>query len=425
VTAGLEDLPHDVSAERKVLSAMLDSSIAVSPAIDVVAEKLTPDDFWRPGHQVAFRAMVVMRQCGHPVAVETVRDWIAREGDLAALGGAEAGVYLYGLWEQHVHWSAAGAFAEIVADQAARRRWIVAARRITQHARENPVIDDMHAAAVAEADSAAVHAGERTARSTRLIGAGAFAATAGVKPAPVIPGVINRMDRVIVAAGGGSGKTVLALQHLAAASVGIHPFGTDRYDPARVLWIDLELPDYLAAENLELVMQTARYYGNPDTDGRFQMLHRPRGLDLGDRGHRQLLAGLIRQHAPDFIAAGPVYKMHQDRGERGDHTQVMDFWDEMRDRYGFALWLETHPAKEGRFGGNAKRPSPAGSGRWSDWCEIGFGLVPGKSQHLWDVVPFRGQRDRSRAWPEQFQVNIAGGWPWLANYPQGTFGGLG
>ena len=64
------------------------------------------------------------------------------------------------------------------------------------------------------------------------------------------------MDRVIVAGSGGSGKTILALQHGAAASVGVHPFRNDRYDPQRVLWIDLEMPDYLANDNLELVLRT-------------------------------------------------------------------------------------------------------------------------------------------------------------------------
>ena len=381
-----EDLPCDLAAERKVLSAMLDDPAAIDDAV----ERLAPEDFWRPGHQVAFRAMAVMRMCGEVVAVETLRDWIGREGELAGLGGPKAGEYLFGLWEMHIQWEQVTAYTTIVADRAARRRWIQAAARITQHARQIPDISDMAAAAVAEADMAAVQAGEVTATSTRLVGAWQFAATPGVKPTAVIPGVLYRMDRVIVAAGGGSGKTVLALQHAAAASVGIHPFGAERYDPRRVLWIDLEMPDYLAQRNLELVMRTARYYGNPDEHGRFQFLHRPRGLNLAERAQAHLLAGLIRKASPDLVIAGPVYKMHADTGERGDHTAVMNFWDDMRDRYGFGLWLETHPAKEGRFGGNAKKPTPGGSGRWSDWCEIGFGLVPGKNQQQWDVVPFRG-----------------------------------
>jgi hypothetical protein len=420
VSDGLEDLPYDLAAERKVLSAMLDGPAA----IDTAADLLAPDDFVRPGHEVAFRAMVVMRQCGEVVAVETVRDWIGREGELAALGGPQAGEYLFGLWEMHIPWEHVSAFTGIVADRAARRRWIQAAARITQHARDDTDLDDMAAANVAEADAAAAVAGESSPRSARLVGASAFMAAAGAKPAPVIPGVLNHMDRVVVAAMGGSGKTVLALQHLLAATVGIHPFGVDRYDPARAMWIDFELPDYLAAENLELVMRTAAYYGQPDKDGRFQLLHRPRGMDLTDRGQAQLLMGQIRKHHPDVIGAGPVYKMHPDRGDRGDQTVVMDFWDEVRDRFGCAVWLETHPAKPGQFGGNAKKPDPAGSSRWKDWCEIGFGMVPGKTQYEWDVVPFRGQRDRRRPWPEQYTVNIGGGWPWQATYPQATFGGM-
>lgn len=403
--------PHDIDAERAVLSAMLNSP----EGIDAATEMLAADDFYRPAHQVLYDALVIMRAAGEAVTIASVRDWVARQGDSKAIGGARDREYLFGLYQADYHWTIVGSHAGIVRDRAARRRWLACSARIEQMARTTPDADDLAAEAGAEAEAASVFAGEYSTRATRLAGLGEFTGLA--KPDPVIPDMVNRMDRVVVVGGGGSGKTILALQVGAAASVGIHPFGRERFTPARVLFIDLEMPPYLLQDELELVMRTARYYGTPEDT--FQVIHRPRGIDLGQPGQARILAGLIRKAAPDLIIAGPVYKMHGDTGERSEHTQVMNFWDDIRDRHGCALWLETHPSKETRFG---KGPlSPSGSHRWADWCEFGFGLIPAKDDTV-DVVPFRGKRDRSRSWPVKLTVNIGGGWPWQAAYPQGTFG---
>jgi hypothetical protein len=214
---------------------------------------------------------------------------------------------------------------------------------------------------------------------------------------------------------------VWLLQHAAAAAVGVHPFlHAVRFDPVRVLVLDLELPTYQLNDNLDFVFGRARAYGDPEAGGRFQVFHRPRGLNLAQPANRQLLTGLIRKHRPHLIVGGPVYKMHSDQGERGDHTGVMDYWDEIRDRFGVTLMLETHPPKKSRFG--AQDWTPAGSSRWSDWAEIGFGLVPVKDkQGTFEVRHFRGKRDRTRPWPEFFKMSSA--WPWEAEWPPGTLGG--
>jgi AAA domain-containing protein/DnaB helicase-like protein len=422
-----DEQPHDVRAEKKVLSALLDGALfgksRALDAIEICAERvgLLPSHFYRPAHQVLYDAIITMAHGGERITVETVRDWVAVNGGARAAGGpAHTGMYLLELAGLHEPATMVGPLARIVLDRAARRRWLEASTRIAQHARSHGTdAAVMAAACLGEADAAAAEASDVAPRAMRVQAAGLFVASAGSRPVPVIPGVVNRMDRVIVVGRPGSGKTILGLQHGVAAACGVRPFGGARYDPQRVLWIDLELPDYLAAAGLKFVLGRAEHYGDPGD--RFQVLHRPRGLNLAVKANAALLAGLIRKAAPDLVIAGPVYKMHADTGERGDHTQVMDFWDDLRDQLGFALWLETHPAKD-RFGNFSKHPTPSGSSRWGDWPEVGFGMVPGKGEHLWDVVPFRGMRDRSRAWPESLTVNISGsGWPWQATYPQGTF----
>jgi hypothetical protein len=409
------ELPHDIEAERKVLSAMLCSAAA----IDAVTELLDPEDFYRPGHQDVYRTMAVMRACGDVVAVETVRDRMAAEGLAAGIGVSRAGEYLFDLSHLNVFWEHAASFAGIVLDRAVRRRWVQAGTRIVQYARTPGDTGEMTGRAAAESARAEARSGDSP-RAPRLMTPAQLGGTVSAKPEPVIPGFLNQMDRVVTVGNPGSGKTTLAYQVAAGAAVGRHPFAAETFAPVRVMAIDLEMPAYLLNETLEMAFRGAMPYGNPEEDGRFQVFHHPRGLNVLKKANAQLLTGLIRRHRPDLIVGGPAYKMHGDTGERGDHTGVMDFWDEIRDRFRCALWLETHPAKVNRFG---KRDwTPAGSGRWADWPEIGFALVPDKTQQgTFEVQHFRGMRDRTRPWPEKFLMNAGtSGWAWGAQWPPGT-----
>ena len=47
-------IPQDIEAEQSVLSAMLIDKKAVG----IVAEKLKPEDFYRPAHQIIYRTIL-------------------------------------------------------------------------------------------------------------------------------------------------------------------------------------------------------------------------------------------------------------------------------------------------------------------------------------------------------------------------------
>ena len=99
-----DDLPCDIAAERYVLAAMLTNPAA----IDEVTEILDPVMFYRPGHQVIYRAVISMRGQGIGVSPITLREELTRHEEIQAIGGARQGpLYLAELNSLPVLWMAA------------------------------------------------------------------------------------------------------------------------------------------------------------------------------------------------------------------------------------------------------------------------------------------------------------------------------
>jgi replicative DNA helicase len=76
--------PHDISAERSVLGAlMLDAE-----AIIQVAEKLQPDSFYEPAHQVIYEAMSDLFEQRTPIDAVTVTNALKKKKQLDKAGGS-------------------------------------------------------------------------------------------------------------------------------------------------------------------------------------------------------------------------------------------------------------------------------------------------------------------------------------------------
>ena len=76
--------PHDISAEKAVLSAILldDSKIH-----EVVGE-IAPDDFYAPAHRRLFSAMVSLKDANQPVDLTTLSDYLKSHELLDSIGGS-------------------------------------------------------------------------------------------------------------------------------------------------------------------------------------------------------------------------------------------------------------------------------------------------------------------------------------------------
>jgi hypothetical protein len=412
--------PHDIQAEQFTLAAML----ASPSAIDDVAEVLDPDDFYRPAHKVIYRALVALRTAGLDVSVVTLRTELERHGEMKALGGSKHGgeylLNLYGLPSVGAH---AVSHAQIVFDRSIRRRAVEAADRVIQAAFELDR-DPADVAATAAARFAEVPAARSGDPAGRVMTAGEFAGLTSVRMDMVINGLLGREDRVIVVGEEGHGKSYLGLQAGFTAAAGLHVFRRQiRFPSRRVLMIDFENPRGEVRDRVDMFGALAGRYESYDP-GNALVWSWPQGVDLRKGSDAHMVAEHIRQARPDLVVAGPVYNMVADTGEHSEqvHSTVTRFWNSMRGRYGFALWLEAHPPLQ--TGRAPRLMRPQGSGIYSRWPEFGIALIPNGEKGVLKVDKFRGHRIRNRPWPLELARHQFHGqdWPWVAHkWPDDAF----
>ena len=77
--------PHNIEAEESVLGAVMLSSDAANIAL----ERLRPDDFYKPAHQIVFEAVLGLFDSNQPIDAITVSDAMRRSGELDRIGGVQ------------------------------------------------------------------------------------------------------------------------------------------------------------------------------------------------------------------------------------------------------------------------------------------------------------------------------------------------
>lgn len=220
----------------------------------------------------------------------------------------------------------------------------------------------------------------------------------------VIPGLLERGERVIVVAAEGVGKTMLARQLAICSGAGVHPFTYQPMKPVTTLLVDLENPE-------RIIRRTSRsIYGAAAAVSRTQnhqshLLIKPQGLDLLRLDDRAVLEEQLEIVQPDILIMGPLYKAFLDPGGRTSEAvaiEVARYLDTIRDVYKCALWLEHHAPLGTSM--TSRELRPFGSAVWSRWPEFGVSLQPdmtGMPYH-YDVRHFRGARDE-RQWPTRIK----------------------
>jgi 5S rRNA maturation endonuclease (ribonuclease M5) len=216
----------------------------------------------------------------------------------------------------------------------------------------------------------------------------------------VIPGLLERSERVILVAAEGVGKTMLARQVSILSSCGLHPFSFQPIKPVRTLFVDLENPERIIKRISRKIFNEALKLSPLTDEPQAHLFMKPAGLNLLNAGDRALLEKRLEETKPELLCIGPLYKSFVDPGGRTSEAvaiEIAKYFDDIRTAYKCALWIEHHAPLGSTMATRDLRPF--GSAVWSRWPEFGIALHPAiGAPFTYDVKHFRGARDE-RPWP--------------------------
>jgi replicative DNA helicase len=116
-------LPHNLEAEKAVLGAILINN----PAFNQAAEVIDSHDFFRDAHRRIFEKMVGLQERNQPVDLVTLKDELAKSGELDEVGGP---AYISGLTDGVPRSANVEHYAKIVKEKSTLRRLIESANEV-------------------------------------------------------------------------------------------------------------------------------------------------------------------------------------------------------------------------------------------------------------------------------------------------------
>lgn len=393
---------HPKDAERAILGCLLQAPhLARDVRARVSEADLTGFD------AEAFSILTRMLDSGQHVDPLTFRQ---RLEDLRALPADETGPYVIRLIEGPWAISAVGHYAEIVREASRRRQLASLGTRVQQLADDHNTDIDALALDTAGQLQQLVYGGRQADSLPPTLGE--FLSVDDPGPDWIIPGLLERHDRLLVVAGEGVGKSVLIRMLAVATAAGIHPFNGAHFTPRKVLVVDCENSARQSRRRLTPLRDIAVSQGrNPDANMRIEI--RPEGLDLTGGTDAAKLLRLAARLKPDLLCIGPLYRLHAgDPNDEGPARKVAAALDAARVEAGCAVITECH-AGHG-ITGQKRDLRPYGSSLWRRWPESIRGLRPVKGRRDLVTVETAGRFDRDeRDWPELLRWGGQGQWPWV------------
>lgn len=229
----------------------------------------------------------------------------------------------------------------------------------------------------------------------------------------VVPGLLERGDRLMLTGHEGLGKSMLTRQLAVTMAAGIHPFRWAlTYEPKRVLYIDCENSERQSRRKFRPLAGASVRSQHRVPDGGMRLIHKPNGLDLTTKADSDWLLERVTAHQPDVLFIGPFYRLHDaNMNDELPARRVVTVLDRARNSVGCALVIEAHAGHGNQIRERDVRPT--GSSLLLRWPEFGYGIAPAEKdpKHV-RVLPWRGPRDE-REWPKQLMWGDPDGWPWM------------
>lgn len=387
-----------LAAERDVIgSAFLNPDL-----VRALAEEVSPEDFYAPLHEHVWRAIIRRWTAQEPVSEVLVAQEVSegRQGfpainavtlyDMrAAVGAVPVSAPLH---------------ARLVHEAARRRALTTFCAQVQQAAAGGLPLADLMSMARNEFDSLKRQASvdmPTISLGDLLDGTDDYDW--------LIPGLLEREDRLMLTGSEGGGKTTFFRQVTILAASGINPMTFEKIEPIRVQVIDCENTERQWRRKVRPLAFKARAEGEVDPLESMNLSF-PGRIDISSEKWLGAVHRLIDENKPDLLAIGPLYKMARSAMNTDDDVApVLAALDSIRER-GVALLIEAHAGHSLSGDGGQRNLRPRGSSALLGWPEMGFGLRLDKEDPSVTIIErWRGDRDE-RSWPER--IKRGGEWPW-------------
>jgi replicative DNA helicase len=413
---GDRSMPHDLDAEQALVGAL---QLAPPREQRRVHQLLAGSDFYRPAHTMIWQAAEQLLDDSEPIDPITLAATLQKRGDLTRVGGAP---YLHTCVAACPLVSSADQYADRIRSLALRRALIEIGTEIARDGYD-PAGDPADLAERAVTRAREVRDAGRAAGDSPVLDMWDFLAIEETHDW-IVPGLLERLDRLILTGGEGGGKSVLMRQLATCLAAGIHPFQhtPNPLGACKVLALDCENSAAQSRRQYRPLMNAAAAAHLPVKRGQLAIDCRPEGVDLTRADGRSWLMRRVEEFMPDVLVIGPIYQLHTGDPASEEHARkVTVALTEARMTANCALLMEAHAPHASGFGPRALRP--AGSSLWMRWPEFGYGIRPVEDERSADedrarrLVPWRGARDE-RQWPQFLrQGHGLSAWPWVPYTP--------
>jgi KaiC/GvpD/RAD55 family RecA-like ATPase len=230
------------------------------------------------------------------------------------------------------------------------------------------------------------------------------------------PNLLTREERFLMVGKEGGGKSTLVYQMLTGASYGVDTLSpeNDRYEPQRVVFLDVENNPYQIADQVRLVHHLL-HEAAPDVKPYWKNLKR-RVVDLTDKTQQAAVIRSIVAHQPDVLYMGTAYKLAFDPDYRVMARGIMSTVDRVRAEVGCTTLVEHHSGWGEKNNRNNWRPD--GTSEWARWADFARGMDvqwDGSRRVMRLIVSSRMDRSTGRNWPGGFvQGRGPAAYPWQA-----------